>query len=67
MARQSCDGCEDAVRVAGGIANLWTLEPGPSGGLTLELDDGSEHFLCFSCLESLPDEPTADDVAALSG
>lgn len=65
MARQSCDGCGDAVRVAGGIANLWTLEPGPSGGLTLELDDGSEHFVCFACLEALPDEPTAADVADL--
>ena len=67
MSGQSCDGCGDRVRVAGGIANLWTLEPGPSGGLTLELDDGSEHFLCFPCLEALPEDATADDVAALEG
>lgn len=65
MSSQACDGCGDRVRVAGGIANLWTLEPGPSGGLTLELDDGSEHFLCFSCLKALPEDATADDVAAL--
>ena len=67
MAGRACDGCGDRVRVAGGIANLWTLEPGPSGGLTLELADGSEHLLCFDCLERLPEEATADDVAALSG
>jgi hypothetical protein len=65
MAKQRCDGCGEAVRVAGGIANLWTLDPGPSGGLTLELDDGSDHFLCFACLEALPEEPTAADVADL--
>ncbi len=66
MAKDPCDGCGRVVRIAGGIANLWTLEPGPTGGLTLELADGSEHFLCFSCVEALPEEPTADDVAALS-
>lgn len=65
MGTQACDGCGDQVRVAGGIANLWTLEPGPSGGLTLELDDGTEYFLCFSCLEALPEDVTADDLAAL--
>lgn len=65
MAVQSCDGCEREVRIAGGIADLWTLEPGPTGGLTLELGDGSLHFLCFSCLDALPEDPTADDVGAL--
>jgi len=29
------------------------------------LSDGTEHFLCFSCIEDLPDEPTAEDVAEL--
>lgn len=67
MAKDPCDGCGRVVRIAGGIANLWTLEPGPTGGLTLELADGSEHFLCFSCVEALPENPTADDVAALAG
>jgi hypothetical protein len=68
MARDRCDGCGDAVPIAGGIANLWTLEKDETGGITLELADGSEHFLCFACIERLPDdrEPTADDVAALS-
>ncbi|MFB6361003.1 MAG: hypothetical protein ABEH59_06735 [Halobacteriales archaeon] len=65
MGSRACDGCGDQVRVAGGIANLWTLEPGPSGGLTLELDDGPEYFLCFDCLEALPEDATAADVAAL--
>jgi len=35
--------------------------------MTLELVDGSEFFLCFDCMEALPDdtEPTADDVVDL--
>jgi hypothetical protein len=60
-----CDGCGREVRIAGGIANLWTLEGDSTGGLTLELADGSEHFLCFSCIERLPEEPTAADVDSL--
>lgn len=60
-----CDGCGREVRIAGGVANLWTLEGDSTGGLTLELADGSEHFLCFDCIERLPDEPTAADVAEL--
>ena len=68
MAREPCDGCGKSVPIAGGIANLWTLEKDATGGITLELADGSEHFLCFACVERLPDdrEPTADDVAELS-
>ena len=60
-----CDGCGREVSIAGGIANLWTLDSSSTGGLTLELADGSEFFLCFSCIEQLPDDPTAADVAAL--
>ena len=56
-----CDGCGKRVRVAGGIGDMWTAT-GPSGGMTLEFDDGSEEFLCFDCIESLPDDPTTDDV-----
>ena len=67
MASQPCDGCGESVRIAGGIANLWTLEKDTTGGLTLEFEDGSEHFLCFSCVEKLPDHPAAADVASLSG
>jgi hypothetical protein len=67
MARQPCDGCGDSVSIAGGIANIWTLEKDTTGGISLELADGSEHFLCFACVERLPDdrEPTAADVEAL--
>jgi hypothetical protein len=67
MASQECDGCGDSVPIAGGIANLWTRESRSTGGITLELADGSEHFLCFDCVEELPDdrEPTADDVDQL--
>lgn len=65
MAVERCDGCGREVPVAGGIANIWTLEMDATGGLTLEFDDGREYFLCFTCIEALPDEPTAADVAAL--
>jgi len=67
MGGNRCDGCGREVPVAGGIANFWTLEHRETGGLSLELADGSEHFLCFSCIERLPDdrEVTAADVAAL--
>ena len=66
MAREPCDGCGRDVPIAGGIANLWTLEREETGGLTLEFEDGSEHFLCFDCVERLPEEPVAGDVDALS-
>jgi hypothetical protein len=67
MASDPCDGCGADVTIAGGIANLWTLEKDTTGGITLELTDGTEHFLCYDCIERLPDDraPTADDVAAL--
>ncbi|MFB6104003.1 MAG: hypothetical protein ABEJ57_02805 [Halobacteriaceae archaeon] len=62
-----CDGCGREVGIAGGIANIWTREHTETGGLTLEFDsDGTEHFLCFECIEKLPAEPTAADVAALA-
>lgn len=65
MATMPCDGCTRRVSVAGGIANLWSFEKDTTDGLTLEFEDGSEHFLCFECMDDLPDEPTAADVAAL--
>jgi hypothetical protein len=67
MASQQCDGCGDDVNLGGGISGLFDSDPEPTGGMTLELADGSEHFLCFECIERLPDdrEPTADDVAGL--
>ncbi len=62
-----CDACGREVPVAGGIANIWTRESVETEGLALELADGSEHFLCFDCIEELPDdrEPTAEDVTEL--
>lgn len=67
MAKEPCDGCGKPVNIGGGIANIWTLETRPTGGMTLELADGSEHFLCHDCIETLPDdrEVTAVDVANL--
>ena len=60
-----CEGCGVEVPVAGGIANFWTLEHTETGGLTLELEDGSEHFLCFACIDALPDYPTEADIDSL--
>ena len=64
---EPCDGCHEKVRIAGGISGLFHTSHGPSGGMTLELSDGSEHFLCFDCIDRLPEdhEPTAEDVRAL--
>jgi hypothetical protein len=63
-----CDGCGDPVNIGGGIGDFWSLTSEQTGGMTLELVDGSEHFLCRDCIERLPDdsEVTAEDIAALS-
>lgn len=68
MTTEPCDACGRTVRIGGGIGDFWTLEGGSTGGMTLELADGSEFFLCFDCIDELPDdrEPTREDVAALS-
>ena len=65
MASSPCDGCGCDVRIAGGIANIWTFGGDDADGLTLELADGSDHLLCYDCIERLPDDPAAADVAAL--
>ena len=65
MATEPCDGCGCAVQIAGGIANLWTFGGDRTEGLTLELEDGSDHLLCYDCIEALPDNPGKTDVAAL--
>ncbi|WP_135821771.1 DUF7561 family protein [Halostella litorea] len=68
MTTDPCDGCGRPVKIAGGIANLWTFDGDETGGVTLEFDaDGSEHFLCYDCIEDLPEDPSAADVAALPG
>jgi len=68
MSSDPCDGCGEEVPVAGGVGDFWTFEAETTGGMTLELSDGTDHFLCFDCIERLPDdrEVTAADVAALS-
>lgn len=67
MTSEPCDACGKAVRIAGGIGDFWSFANESTGGIELELVDGSEHFLCFDCIERLPDdrEVTAEDVAAL--
>lgn len=67
MAKRRCDGCDAKVKIAGGIGDLWSFDWGPTGGMTLVLKDGSEHFLCLDCVDRLPDEraPTAEDVEAI--
>jgi hypothetical protein len=63
---EQCAVCGRDVPIAGGIANFWTLESTETGGMTLEFADGTEHFLCFECMEHLPDDPTAADVERLA-
>ncbi|MFB6092031.1 MAG: hypothetical protein ABEK02_03360 [Haloquadratum sp.] len=67
MATQPCDACGRSVRIAGGIGDLWSFETEPSGGMTLELDDGGEYFLCHECIARLPDDRTvtSEDVESL--
>jgi hypothetical protein len=67
MTTEPCEACGDAVKIAGGIANLWTFGGDETGGMTLELRDDTEHFLCYDCIDALPDHPTAEDVRALEG
>lgn len=66
MAREPCDACGEPVRIAGGIANIWSFSHEPTGGMTLTFSDGTEAFLCFSCIEKLPNDPTSDDLAAIT-
>lgn len=66
VSRDPCDACGTYVQISGGIDNLWTFSDDEAGGMTLEFAaDGTEHFLCFDCIELLPDDPTAEDVAAI--
>lgn len=66
MASEPCDACDADVPIGGGIGGFWSSEPQRTGGMTLELTDGSEHFLCFACIEELPDDPSAADVRSLA-
>ena len=62
MASEPCDGCGQKVNIGGGIADIWTLENRQTEGMALELADGTEHFLCYDCIDRLPDD--RDVVAA---
>lgn len=64
MASQPCDLCDESVTIGGGIAAIWSFAPEPTGGMTLEFPDGTEAFLCFSCIEDLPEDPTPADITA---
>jgi hypothetical protein len=66
MADEPCDACGDDVPIGGGISGIWSSKPEGTGGMTLELNDGSEHFLCFDCIGNLPDDPTEADVSHIS-
>jgi len=66
MATEPCDGCGRRVTIAGGIANIWTFGGDETEGLALELVDGSDHLLCYDCIDRLPDAPDSADVLALS-
>ena len=66
MGRDACEGCGERVRIAGGIAAIWSHTPEHTGGMTLECSDGTEAFLCFSCLERLPPDPIESDITALA-
>ncbi|MFD1646761.1 DUF7561 family protein [Haloarchaeobius litoreus] len=68
MSTDPCDGCGSPVKIRGGIGDFWSFFGGSNDaeGMLLTFDsDGSEHLLCYDCIEKLPDEPTAADVAAL--
>jgi hypothetical protein len=65
MASEPCDACGDDVPIGGGISGFWSSNPESTGGMTLAFDDGSEYFLCFECLSTLPEEPDEDDVREL--
>ncbi|QLC33341.1 hypothetical protein EFA46_003665 [Halarchaeum sp. CBA1220] len=70
MSTRRCDACGERVEVPGGVGDFWDfgdLEKAGPGGLTLELEDDSEFFLCFDCIERLPENPSRADVAAISG
>ena len=62
MARDPCDGCGTPVRIAGGIAGIWSMTHEPTGGMHLTFENGTEAFLCFACIEDLPTEPTEGDL-----
>ena len=64
MSSEPCDACEKEIPIGGGISGMWSSDPRVTAGMTLEFDDGAEFFLCFDCIDALPEEPSGDEVAA---
>ena len=67
MASEPCDACEEDVPIGGGISGMWSSDPEGTGGMTLEFPDDREFFLCFDCIDELPEEPDAADVDDVIG
>ena len=67
MASEPCDACEEDVPIGGGISGMWSSDPEGTVGMTLEFPDGREFFLCFDCIDELPEEPDAADVDDVIG
>ena len=65
MGADTCAACEEPVHIGGGIAGIWSFEQEPTGGMTLTFDDGTAYFVCFPCLDSLPDDPTRADLESI--
>ena len=65
MAYEVCEGCGESIPIGGGISAIWSFAPDPTGGMTLEFPGGVEVFLCFPCIDQLPEEATEDDVKML--
>ncbi|WP_144904924.1 DUF7561 family protein [Halobellus captivus] len=67
MTSEPCEGCGRSVRIAGGIGDFWSFQTESTGGMTLELDDGGEFFLCHDCIAQLPEDRvvTSEDVQSL--
>ncbi|SDX76631.1 DUF7561 family protein [Halobellus clavatus] len=67
MTSEPCEACGRSVRIAGGIGDFWSFETDATGGMTLELADGGEYFLCLDCIDRLPEDRdvTSDDVESL--
>lgn len=65
MATEICEACGESVQIGGGIAAIWSFSPDPTGGMTLEFPSGTEVFLCFDCMDRLPEDATEADVMEL--
>lgn len=65
MAYEVCEACEESVKIGGGISAIWSFEPDQTGGMALDFPSGFSAFLCFDCLDSLPEDATESDVQEL--